>query len=131
MFLNKVPTKKIIDDTYNLKINKLIYSPVNTKPYLIQLVDNRFTEKLIQDINASSVSQEEKDFLLLAAQRHLVFNYAKIADYYALASKDMQCLMEDSGLVIIDFKKAIEQGYVDLSTEIAKQYIEDKVKDDE
>ena len=37
----------------------------------------------------------------------------------------MQELMENSALVIIDFDKAIELGYVKLSKEISEQYIED------
>ena len=37
----------------------------------------------------------------------------------------MQELMEDSALVIIDFNKAIELGYVKLSEEIASQYLDE------
>jgi hypothetical protein len=37
----------------------------------------------------------------------------------------MQEQMENSALVIIDFEKAIELGYVKLSEEIASQYLED------
>lgn len=37
----------------------------------------------------------------------------------------MQELMENSALVIIDFDKAIEKGFVKLSEEIANQYKED------
>ena len=44
------------------------------------------------------------------------------ADYYAHASKEMQELMEDSALVIIDFGKAIEKGYIRLSDEIRNEY---------
>ena len=34
----------------------------------------------------------------------------------------MQELMEDSALVIIDFEKAIENGYVKLTKDIAESY---------
>lgn len=44
-----------------------------------------------------------------------MFNYSKIADYYASASPEMQELMEDSALVIIDFDDAIAKGYVKLN----------------
>jgi hypothetical protein len=37
----------------------------------------------------------------------------------------MQSLMEDSALVIIDFKKAIEKGYVELSNSITEIYLSD------
>ena len=70
-------------------------------------------------INQSNVSEIEKKFLLCAAKRHVVFNYSKIADYYASASPEMQKLMEDSALVIIDFNDAIAKGYVKLNKRIA------------
>jgi hypothetical protein len=57
--------------------------------------------------------------------RHNVFNYEKIADYYSHASPEMQALMERSALVIIDFEKAIELGYVRLCDEIRQQYMEE------
>ena len=63
-----------------------------------------------------------KEFLKLAAQRHLVFNYKAIADFYAASEKQVQELMENSALVIIDFDKAIELGYIELSKEIVKSY---------
>ena len=54
----------------------------------------------------------------LAASRHIVFNYSKIADYYAHASVEMQELMEQSALVLIDIDDAIANGYVQLSKDI-------------
>ena len=71
------------------------------------------------------MSDDEKHFLKIAAGRHIVFNYEKIADYYAHSSKEMQHLMERSGLVIIDFDKAIEYGYVKVCDEIRNQYLEE------
>jgi hypothetical protein len=79
----------------------------------------------MKEIDKSNLSYEEKNFLIDAAKRHTVFNYEKIADYYAHASKEMQQLMERSALVIIDFEKAIEYGYVKLSDDIRKQYLEE------
>ena len=54
-----------------------------------------------------------------------MFNYEKIADYYSHASKEMQELMEKNALVIIDFNKAIQSGFVRLSDKIRKQYLEE------
>ena len=65
-------------------------------------------------------------FLKEAAHRHSIFNYTKIADYYAHASKEMQTLMEKSALVIIDFDKAIEYGFVHLQEEIKKEWVKNK-----
>lgn len=54
--------------------------------------------------------------------RHIVFSYSNIADYYAHSEKEIQNLFEESALVIIDFNKAIENGYVKLSKQIAELY---------
>ena len=69
---------------------------------------------------SSLVNEPEKEFLRHAAARHLVFNYSKIADYYAHTSPEMQRLMEKSALVIIDFDDAIANGYVRLSENIKR-----------
>ena len=76
----------------------------------------------------NNVSKLEKQFLLACATRHYVFNYSKIADYYASASKEMQELMEDSALVIIDFDDAIAKGYVKLNKRI-EDILEKRVGD--
>lgn len=77
----------------------------------------------MRQIDESNLPIEEKTFLLNAARRHSVFNYEKIADYYAHSSKEMQHFMERSALVIIDFEKAIDYGYVKLCEEIKTQYL--------
>lgn len=110
------------DEHYTHKIAAPVYEPKNEKPDLSTLADNHRTDELLARIEASNVLPGEKEFLRQAAARHTVFDYAKIADYYAHASKEMQELMEDSALVIIDFGKAIEKGYVQLSDEIRNEY---------
>lgn len=111
------------EQKYSTKVCAPIYEPKNEKPHLLELCNDRKTNTLIHKINNSNVSEKEKEFLIKAAQRHLVFNYEKIADYYAHSSKEMQELMEDSALVIIDFEKAIELGYVKLCEDIKNQYL--------
>jgi len=110
---------------YSSKIESPIYEPKNKKPHIIELCDKSKTHRLIREIDESSLDYDEKIFLIDAARRHNVFNYEKIADYYAHSSKEMQHLMERSGLVIIDFEKAIEYGYVQLCDEIRTQYMEE------
>ena len=113
------------DQKYSSKIEAPIYEPKNVKPHILELCDKSKTHRIINEIEQSSLSNDEKFFLIDAARRHNVFNYEKIADYYAHSSKEMQTLMERSGLVIIDFDKAIEYGYVKLCEEIKKQYLEE------
>lgn len=119
------------DDTYTSKIEAPNYEPSEEKPELKDLFNDEKTKQLISDIKSANISQEEKDFLMLAAGRHTVFNFRKIADYYSHASADVQNLMENSALVIIDFDKAIENGYITLTKNIEEQYTRDYTDDEE
>lgn len=111
------------EQKYSSKIEAPIYEPKNKKPHILELMNDGKAKRLINEINMSSLPVEEKTFLIEAAKRHTVFNYEKIADYYAHASPEMQKLMERSALVIIDFEKAIQYGYVRLCNEIKTQYL--------
>lgn len=113
------------DSKYSSKIEAPIYEPKNKKPHILELCDKSKTKRLLREINMSSLPEEEKAFLIDAATRHSVFNYEKIADYYAHSNPEMQKLMERSALVIIDFEKAIELGYVNLCEGISKQYLQE------
>lgn len=110
---------------YTKNVSSPIYDPKNKKPHLLELYDNSKSKRLANEIRNSNLSEDEKSFLLHAAQRHTVFNYERIADYYAHSSKEMQELMERSALVIIDFEKAIQYGFVKLSDNIKKTYLTD------
>jgi hypothetical protein len=112
------------DSKYSSKIEAPVYEPKNKKPHLLELVDTAKSNSLIREVLASDIPQDVKEFLIEAAKRHSVFNYEKIADYYAHATPEVQHLMEKSALVIIDFGKAIESGYVRLCDEIRNQYLE-------
>lgn len=100
---------------YSKKIDTPIYTPKGEKPELSTLVDTSKTSDLLAKIAASNCTPEEKVFLTLAANRHNVFKYNLIAEYYCHATPEVQDLMEQSALVIIDFDKAVERGYVVLS----------------
>jgi len=123
LFGNKI--EEDLNNKYSSKIKAPIYKPRYRKPIITELVDTLKTRTLIKEIERSGVTEEEKQFLIEAAKRHNVFNYSLIADYYAYASEEMQNLMEKSALIIIDFNKAIEYGYVKLSQELAEQYKEE------
>ena len=106
------------DTKYVKKAGIPQYEPTGKNVPIYLLVDKQKTKRLIERINNSKVSDEEKEFLKFAAMRHLRFNYSQIAEYYANASKEMQELMEQSALVIIDIKDAIANAYVKLSKNI-------------
>ena len=107
---------------YSMDIEAPTYEPKNEKPNVNELIDYNKTSQLVNDIKNSTLSKEEKKFLLLSAERHTVFNFSKIADYYSHSGKDMQDLMERSALVIIDYNKAIENGFVQINKQVSEQY---------
>lgn len=117
--------KPLTESRYSSKIETPIYEPKNAQPHIGELFNSEKSKRLIQEINKSEVSEQEKAFLVEAAKRHTVFNYEKVADYYAHATPEVQSLMEKSALVIVDFEKAIEYGYVRLCDEIKSQYMEE------
>ena len=103
---------------YTQKVDIPQYMPTGEIPDIEELIDESKTNELLRDIVFSQVSSGERQFLMKAAYRHLAFNYRKIAEYYAHASKEMQELMEKSALVIIDYEDAIKNGYTRLSKRI-------------
>lgn len=113
------------DESYTKKVDIPTYEPKGDKPEVTELYDDAKTFDLVANIKDSNLPQAEKDFLMLAAGRHTVLNFESIANYYAHSSKECQELMEDSALVIIDFEKALELGYVTLSEKISEQYLKD------
>lgn len=109
------------DNKYSKKILAPQYLPSHNKPDIRALCNKeKFFQLKAQIMKAENISQEEKEFLIFASARHIVFNYSLIADYYAHSNKEMQKLMEDNALVIIDFEDAIANGYVKMSKNIEK-----------
>lgn len=114
------------DEPYSREIKSPHYQITGEKPAVSELYDDSKTQALIRNIESSTdLTDEQKRFLTVAAQRHTVLHFNRIAEYYAHADAGLQDLMEESALVIIDFNKAIELGFVKLSEEIAKLYAED------
>ena len=112
---------------YTKKIIAPMYEPLDgPKPHIQELYANVKYRELVASITAADIPEEDKEFLLVAATRHVVFNYGKIADYYAKSSAEVQDLMERSALVIIDFDKALEYGYTKLLVELDAIHEEDK-----
>lgn len=107
------------DNHYTMKTDGIQYIPDENVDYSIEeLVDDSKTKELLERINQADVSEEIKKFLTYSAYRHLVFDYGKIADYYAKADAEVQRLFEESALVIIDFEDAMKNGYVKTFQEI-------------
>lgn len=118
------------ENPYTTTINIPQYEIKGEEPEIDELVNVEKTNELIKEIKASNVTDEQKDFLIKAAERHLAFNYSKIAEYYAHQDKEMQELMEKSALVIIDFDDAIKNGFAELSNDI-EEMKDEALKDED
>ena len=109
------------DDNYSRKIEPPIYRPTGPKPAVKDLYDPSRTNALIEDIETQEgLTDEERGFLIAAAQRHTVIRFDRVAEYYAHSDAPTQRLMENSALVIIDFNRAIELGFVQMTEKIAE-----------
>lgn len=117
-----VETKNV----YTTKVHSPVYTPTGECPEVYELTNTERYRTLLEDINKADIPEEVRVFLRLAATRHIVFDYRNIAEFYAHADKHIQKLMEDSALVIIDFNRAIELGYVKLSSWIEQLIAENE-----
>lgn len=123
---------------YNQKISGLEYKPTQEEaPPLESLYDRKRYDELLIAIGQAGVPEDVKLFLMLAAGRHVVFDYQQIAEYYAHAPREVQELMEASALVVIDYERAVADGYVQLSQRLvglvdpnASEEEEDEEEDD-
>lgn len=112
----------VSEDRYTKKITIPVYEPKGEKPSVSELFTADKTSELIDEISSAEIDDDVRQFLVVAAQRHTVFDYEKIAEYYCHQPKRVQDLMEKSALVLIDFDKAIENGFVKMTKDIAGAY---------
>jgi hypothetical protein len=110
------------DDKYTRKVESPVYEIKGEKPLLNQIYDTEKTDNLIREIDHHDLPADVKAFLKAAAFRHTKFIYKNIAEFYAHASPVVQKLMEDSALVIIDYDKAVELGFVKLTTAMQEAF---------
>jgi hypothetical protein len=116
--------QKDIDDaaglqqTYSNKMNIPQYEVVGEEPPLTELFNSSKSDNLKQQVLDAKLPDDLKDFLLIAANRHVVFDYQKIAEFYPHQPAEIQQLMEESALVLIDAEDAIRNGYANFLTTI-------------
>lgn len=110
-----------LSENYSRKIEAPIYRITGEKPEPGDLYDEAKTATLKAEIAGAELPDDVRAFLNAAAERHTVFNFRNIAEFYAHADAPTQRLMEKSALVIIDFDKAIENGFVKLSEAMLAQ----------
>jgi hypothetical protein len=112
-FIDEMNEENESDIEYTDKIKTPEYEPTQDEPpALSELYDTSRYEELIDAIDAADVPDELDEFLRFAAQRHIVFDYENIAEYFAHADAETQRIMELLTLVIVDYDQAVEQGFV-------------------
>ncbi len=110
------------NSNYSRKVEAPIYQPTGSKPEINELFDRKKTYDLLHQIESCELDQSLKEFLINAAYRHTIFSFKKIAEFYCHSNEEIQELMRNSALVIIDYEKAIEDGYVKITDEFAEQF---------
>ena len=126
--LDEVFKEQQHSEKYSVKVEAPIYEPTEElPPDPRSCVDTSKTNQLIADIlHNADLSEDIKDLLVLAAHRHAVFDYSKIAELYAHCEPKVQDLMEASALIIIDYDRAIEDGFVQMAGKLLELAEKDK-----
>jgi hypothetical protein len=110
------------DTEYTDKIETPTYEPTQDEPpALSECYDTDRYNELISAIEQADVSGEFEEFLRFAAQRHIVFDYENIAEYFAHQDAETQELMELLTLVIVDYDQAVEEGFVTFAKNVREE----------
>lgn len=117
-----IENKIMAAENYSRKIVVPIYEPKGMKPEIGELYDDSKYLALLKEIEGAEIPEEDKAFLREAATRHIKINYKMVAEYYSHAPEKVRELMEKNALVIIDFGKAVENGFVYLVEDVARLY---------
>lgn len=125
-----LPKQSADDQVYTHKIETPVYKITGEKPKASELYDDSKTKQLAAKIEKTDLPNDVKQFLIRAADRHTVFDFRKIAEFYAHSDETVQDLFEESALVIIDFDKAVDLGFVKLTSLLADQFAEENPSHD-
>lgn len=125
MDLEQKPFGLDLETKYSQAVKVPQYEIVGDEPQLSELVDKTKATQLRNEILKANLPENLEEFLLTAVARHLVFNYAKIAEFYPHQTLEVQKLMERLVLIIIDADDAIANGYASFKQTIDDLLIED------
>lgn len=110
---------------YTRKMYTPIYEPTGAKPDLKDLFCTEKRDELINEINSDdNLDEEMKQFLRSAAERHTAFDYGKIAEFYSHLPIQYKSHFENSALVIIDYDKAVRNGFIAYDKEVQESRID-------
>jgi hypothetical protein len=118
---------------YTRKIEIPVYEPSNTMPKIDEIYNTSKRDELISEIEKENIPEELKTFLKAAAERHVQFDFSKIADYYSHLPYEFKRFFEKSGLVIVDYDNAIRNGFLAYQEELDKtrlEYVDELLSDE-
>ena len=119
------------EEKYTKKVQSPIYEPTEKEPPTIKMLyDDERQKRLFEQIENSELDEEVKQFLILASYRFIKFYFTKIAEYYAhIENSEEKELFELLALIIIDYNKAIENGFVEMQSELEKLFRSEEIDD--
>ena len=106
---------EVYEELYTQKVETPVYNPTGEQTSINEMINTTKRDRLVREIELADIPTDISEFLKEAANRHVIFNYRKIAEYYAQADKSVQDLFEQSALVIIDYERAIELEFVKIT----------------
>lgn len=112
------------DERYTKETRVPQYEPKGDISPVTSLIDHGKADALLAEIESADITDDQKEFLRLAAYRHCRIDFEAVADYYVHQDEHMQRLMERSALVIIDYDDAIANGYTTMHDTL-EQMLED------
>jgi len=105
---------------------KVFYEPIGLNVDLKDAIKTAETDRLLKLISESKLSDEEKKFLSYTAYRFTEIRFDYLAEIYSKSkNEELKKIFEELLLVIIDFDKAIERGFVQIDEAIAEAFFED------
>jgi len=111
-----------LENPYSTKLEAPVYEIRGEKPAEADLVDTTKVDALLAEIDAAEIPDDVRNVLRVCAYRHAVIDFELMAEYYAHAPKNVQELMENNALVIIDFDRAIANGFVKMTADLQAIY---------
>ena len=110
------------ENPYAQGVNHPIYEIKGDKPTIAECINLDEVKAKIAAIDVAEIPEETKEMLRAAAYRLADINFKNMAEFYAHADAETQRLMEEQCLVIVDFEKAIENGWVKMDAKFRKLY---------
>lgn len=120
-----VMTKKVAE--YSRKIESPIYVPTGDPiDDVATLYEETEVLEMQEQIRAADIPDDIRELLMKSAERFRRFNFDRVAEYYSQCEDEtVRALMERTAMVVVDFKQAIEKGFVVLADDVMNEYMKE------